>query len=117
MRTYQAYDINVYRFHTKERDRSSEYQNSGVTMLSYADDEATVKERFFVRIEEIWELDYTGEKVPMFRVRWAKRVQKEGRYFTTMVIPDASVKNASVKKAKLTNASSSSTRQSQAVLS
>jgi hypothetical protein len=53
MRTYQAYDINGYRFYTEERDRSSEYQNSRVTMLSYADDEATVKERFFGRIEEI----------------------------------------------------------------
>jgi hypothetical protein len=53
MSTYQAYDINGYRFYTEERDRSSEYQNLGVTMLSYADDEATVKERFFGRIEEI----------------------------------------------------------------
>jgi hypothetical protein len=33
----------------------------------------------------------------MFRVRWAKKVEKEGRYFTTMVIPDAKSKNASVK--------------------
>jgi hypothetical protein len=54
MRTYQAYDINGYRFYTMERDRSSEYQNSRVTMLSYADDEATIKERFFRRIEEMW---------------------------------------------------------------
>ena len=44
-------------------------------MLSFADDEATVKERFFGRIEEIWELDYYGETVPMFRVRWAKNVE------------------------------------------
>jgi hypothetical protein len=76
MRTYQAYDINGYRFYTEERDRSSEYQNSGVTMLSYAVDEATIKERFFGRIEEIWELDYAREKVLMFRVRCAKSVQK-----------------------------------------
>jgi len=33
----------------------------------------------------------------MFRVRWAKNVEKEGRYFTTMVIPDAKSKNASAK--------------------
>jgi hypothetical protein len=74
MRTYQAYDINGYRFYTEERDKSSKYQNSGVTMLSYAHDKATVKERFFRRIEEIWELDYAREKVPMFRVRWAKSI-------------------------------------------
>jgi hypothetical protein len=97
MRIDQAYDINRYRFYTEERDRSSEYQNLGVTMLSYADDEATVKERFFRRIEEIWKLNYTREKVTMFHVRWAKSIQKEGQYFTTMVIPDASVKNASAK--------------------
>jgi hypothetical protein len=34
----------------------------------------------------------------MFYVRWAKSVQKEGRYFTTMVIPYASMKNAFAKK-------------------
>ena len=58
-------------------------------MLSYADEESTVNEMFFGRIEEIWELNYCGEKMPMFRVRWAKNVEKEGRYFTTMVIPEA----------------------------
>nr|XP_051202093.1 uncharacterized protein LOC127315663 [Lolium perenne] len=43
-----------------------------------------VKERFYGRIEEIWELDYVGETMPMFRVRWAKSVEKDGLYFTTM---------------------------------
>ena len=66
-------------------------------MLSYADDEATVKERFFRRIEDIWELNYYGELMPMFRVRWAKDIVKEGQYFTTMVIPNAKLKNASAK--------------------
>ena len=95
VRTYQAYDINGYSFYTEEKDKNSEYQNSGVTMLSYADEESNVKERFFGRIEEIWELDYCGEKMPMFRVRWAKNVEKEGRYFTTMVIPEAKASKAS----------------------
>ena len=49
-------------------------------MLSYGDDETTVKERFFGRIEEIWELNYCGQLVPMFHVRWAKDVVKEDRY-------------------------------------
>jgi hypothetical protein len=89
VRTYQAYDINGYTFHTKKKDHSSEHQNSRVTMLSYMDEESTVNERFFERIKEIWELNYCGEKMPMFRVRWAKNVEKEGRYFTTMVIPKA----------------------------
>ena len=53
-----------------------------------------VKKRYYGRIEEIWELSYAGERVPMFRVRWAKNVVKEDRYFTTMVIPEAKSKTA-----------------------
>jgi hypothetical protein len=86
-------------------------------MLSYADEESTVNERFFRRIEEIWEINYCGEKMPMFRVIWAKNVEKEGRYFTTMVIPEAkSSANVQAKKrhgywrARLINASSLPTR-------
>ena len=47
------------------------------------------KLRYYGRIKEIFELDYSGEKVPKFRVRWARRstVKKEDQYFTTMVIP------------------------------
>jgi hypothetical protein len=58
-------------------------------MMSYADKESTISERFFGRIEGIWEPNYYGEKMPMFWVRWAKNVEKEGRYFTTMVITEA----------------------------
>ena len=107
--TYQAYDINGYTFYTEEKDNKCDYQNSGVTSEFYTDD--NVKERFYGRIEEIWEIDYYGEKVPMFRVRCAKNMEKGGQYFTTMVIPDAkSTKNATEKMslgyslAKLINA-------------
>jgi hypothetical protein len=48
-----------------------------------------VKDRYYGRLEKIWELDYLGEtKIPMFRVRWAKMLEFED-YFTTMVIPPA----------------------------
>ena len=50
------------------------------------------KDIYHGRIEEIWELSYAGEKVPMFHVRWAKSVLKEDRYFTTMVTPEAKSK-------------------------
>jgi hypothetical protein len=33
-----------------------------------------IKQRYYGRIEEIWDLSYAVEKVPMFRVRWAKNV-------------------------------------------
>jgi hypothetical protein len=84
--TYQAYDINGYTFYMEQKDKNSDYQKSSVIMESFTGD---VKERYYGRIEEIWELDYCGEKVPMFRVRWAKIVRKEDRYFTTMSIPEA----------------------------
>ena len=38
-----------------------------------------VKKRYYGRIEDMWELDYAGEKVPMFHVRWAKVVTKEDK--------------------------------------
>src|SRR3954465_7139074 len=49
------------------------------------------KLRYYGRIEEISELEYSGEKVPMFRARWARRSTsiKKNKYFATMVIPEA----------------------------
>jgi hypothetical protein len=64
--TYQAYDINGYTFYTKEKNNNCDYQNSGVTMEAYTDD---IKQIYYRRIEEIWELSYAGEKVPMFHAR------------------------------------------------
>src|SRR4051812_23830991 len=87
--TYKAYGINGYTFYTVEKDMKNDYQNSGVTMESY-----NVKKRYYGRIEEIWELSYVGEKVPMFRVRWAKSDLKEDRNFTTMLIPESKSKTA-----------------------
>ena len=127
--TYEAYDINGYTFYTGDKDMKSDgYQNSGVTMESYT---GNGKDRYYRRIEEIWELSYAGEKVPMFRVRWAKSVLKEDRYFTTMVIPEAKSSPKRRPRAqtsprkmshgywlpKWTNASSLPTRQSPVVLS
>jgi hypothetical protein len=83
--TYQAYDINGYTFCTKPRDQKGMYQNSGVTMESLT---GKVKDRYYSRLEEIWELDYTKTKIPMFRVRWAKSTEFKN-YFTTMAIPKA----------------------------
>jgi hypothetical protein len=71
--TYQAYDINGYTFYIEEKESNCDYQNSEVTMEAYTSD---VKQRYYGRIKEIWELSYAGEKVPMFCVRWAKKVVK-----------------------------------------
>ena len=67
----------------------SDFQNSGVTIQCVTDTYGTT-ERFYGRVEEIWELDYTGmHDATMFRVRWANDVIRENKYFTTMSIPDA----------------------------
>ena len=123
--TYEAYDINGYTFYTDDKDMKSDgYQKSGVTMESTTGND---KDRYYGRIEEIWELSYAGEKVPMFHVRWAKSFLKEDWYFTTMVIPEAKSKTAGANITakmshgywlpKWTNASSLLTRQSPVVLS
>ena len=37
-----------------------------------------VIERYYGRVEEIWELNYSGlHNAMMFRVRWAKNVHRE----------------------------------------
>src|ERR1041385_7823958 len=47
-------------------------------------------ERHYGRVEEIWEVNYSGlHNATRSRVRWAKNVERENRYFTTMSIPDA----------------------------
>ena len=49
-----------------------------------------VLERFYGRLEEIQELEYSGKyNVTMFHVRWARSVERENRDFTPMCIPDA----------------------------
>ena len=92
--TFQAYDINGFTFYTEAKDKTSDYQNSGVTMLSYVGDK---KFRYYGRIEDILELNYSEEKVSMFRVRWARlsTVKKEDQYFTTMVLPEADTSSSS----------------------
>ena len=68
----------------------SDDQNSGVTMECMTDSDNGATERFYGRVEEIWELDYSGlHNATMFHVRWAKNVKRENRIFTTMTIPNA----------------------------
>jgi hypothetical protein len=43
--TYQGYDINGYMFYTEQQD----------------------KNMYYVQIQEIWELDFHGFKIPLFR--------------------------------------------------
>jgi hypothetical protein len=81
-------DINRYTFYTVTQDKKSVYQNSGVRVRavvddSHDDDDDTETDTYYGQIEEIWELDYVGLKVALFRCRWVtngKRVVSKGKY-------------------------------------
>jgi hypothetical protein len=70
--TWQGYDINGYRFHTKEKDKKSATQNSGVRYEGI--DESTGKSRkYYGVIQDIWELEYSDKlQITAFRCQWVK---------------------------------------------
>ncbi|XP_052289966.1 uncharacterized protein LOC127899867 [Citrus sinensis] len=92
---YQGYEINGYRFHTKERDDLRVVQNSGVYLdantfqISIAKDKNHVVANmsFYGVIQEIWELDYNQFKIPVFKCDWAEnnRVIKKDEQGLTLV--------------------------------
>jgi hypothetical protein len=69
---YEEMDINGYMFYTMTQDKKSVYQNSGVRVRAVVDDshdyDDTETDTYYGQIEEIWELDYVGLKVALFRV-------------------------------------------------
>ena len=55
--TWQGYDVQGYRFHTKDKDKKSSAQNCGVRYEG--EEESTGQRRqYYGQVEEIWELDY-----------------------------------------------------------
>jgi hypothetical protein len=67
--TYQGYNINGYIFYTKQKDKKSMYQNSGVRVDAY-DVMGKDKNMYYDQIQEIWQLDFHGFKNPLFRCNW-----------------------------------------------
>jgi hypothetical protein len=58
--TWQEYDMNGYRFHTKKKDKKSAAQNNGVRYEGI--DESTGQRRpYYGQVKEIWELNYGSE--------------------------------------------------------
>jgi hypothetical protein len=66
---YQGYDIYGYTFYTEQQDNKSTYQNSGVCVDPY-DATGQDKNMYYGQIQEIWELDFHGFKIPLFRCNW-----------------------------------------------
>jgi hypothetical protein len=71
--TYQEYDINGYTFCTEQRDKKSTYQNSGVRVDA---DDVTGQDKsmYYGQIQEIWELDFHGFKIPLFLCNWVRAI-------------------------------------------
>jgi hypothetical protein len=84
---YETMDINGYTFYTMAQDKKGIYQNSGVRVRAVVDDnhddDDTETDTYYGQIEEIWELDYVGLKVALFRCRWVtngKRAVSKDKY-------------------------------------
>eukprot|EP00256_Glycine_max_P065499 XP_025980094.1 uncharacterized protein LOC100817331 [Glycine max] len=76
--TWKGYDINNYSFYTKSEDDKSSVQNSGVCVdadsehFSSTSDNNPIRASmsYFGVIQEIWEVDYTSFRVPVFKCQW-----------------------------------------------
>ncbi|XP_058784049.1 uncharacterized protein LOC131658813 [Vicia villosa] len=76
--TWSGYDINKTSFYTKAKDDRSTTQNSGVMIVVESMHFSSAKDKnpvmastpYFGVIEEIWEVDYVGFKVPVFKCKW-----------------------------------------------
>ena len=75
---YNGYTINGCRYHTKERDDLRTTQNSGVSVVASTMQIASAKDKnpifgelcFYRIIIEIWDLDYTKFRIPVFKCDW-----------------------------------------------
>jgi hypothetical protein len=61
---FQAYDINGYTFYTRDQDRKTIHQNSGVCIDAMGSNNN--KNSYYGVIEEIWELEYGPLNIPLF---------------------------------------------------
>jgi hypothetical protein len=71
--SWQAYDINGDTYYTKEKDKKSVAQNSGIRIEAI--DPQGLKTTYYGCIQDIWELDYGLRiRIPVFRCQWIKHL-------------------------------------------
>ena len=84
--SWQAYDINGYTLYTKQKDKKSVAQNSGIRIEAL--DPLGQNTTYFGFIEEIWKLDYGARlQIPFFkckRVKHPNGVTVDGYGLTTV---------------------------------
>lgn len=87
---YTSWLANGYTFYTRERDNKHPVQNSGVTIRAEGLHVSSAKDKnakhgfmnYYGFIEDIWELNYCGLRIPLFKCKWADnkfvKVDKDG---------------------------------------
>jgi hypothetical protein len=83
---FQAYDINGFTFYTRDQDRKTTHQNSGVPIDAM--DSNNNKNSYYGVIEEIWELEYRALNIPLFLYQWVKLIgggMRKDQYGMTIV--------------------------------
>jgi hypothetical protein len=64
--SWQAYDTNGYTYYTKEKDKKSVAQNSGIRIEAI--DPQGLKTTYYGYIQDIWKLNYSLRiRIPVFR--------------------------------------------------
>jgi hypothetical protein len=61
-------------FYTKQQDKKNTYQNSVVCVDAY-DAMGQEKNMYYGQIQEIWEHDFHGFKMPFFRCNWVDGIK------------------------------------------
>jgi hypothetical protein len=61
-------------FYTEQQDKKSMYQNSGIHVDPY-NAMGQDKNMYYSQIQEIWELDFYGFKIPLFRSNWVDAIK------------------------------------------
>jgi hypothetical protein len=61
-------------FYTEQQGKKSTYQNSGVHVDAY-DLTGQDKNMYYDQIQEIWELDFHGFKIPVFHCNWVDAIK------------------------------------------
>jgi hypothetical protein len=67
---FQAYHINGYTFYTRDQDRKTTHQSSGVRIDAM--DNNNNKNSYYGVIKEIWVLEYGPLNIPLFLCQWVK---------------------------------------------
>jgi hypothetical protein len=99
---FQVYDISGYTFYTRDQDRKTTYQNSGIRIDAMVNN--NIKNSYYSVIEDIWELEYGPLNIPLLLCQWVKLtgggIQKDHYGMTIVDLTKIGFKNEPLVLAK-----------------